>query len=36
MSHIAIQEKFNGSPVDWMEQVSETDYRGSEPMRASI
>lgn len=36
MSHIAIQEKFNGSPVDWMEQVSETDYRGSEPMMASI
>jgi quercetin dioxygenase-like cupin family protein len=30
MSHIAIQEKLNGSPVDWMEQVSETDYRGSE------
>jgi quercetin dioxygenase-like cupin family protein len=37
MSHIAIQEKLNGSPVDWMEQVSETDYRGSETMRrASI
>jgi quercetin dioxygenase-like cupin family protein len=37
MSHIAIQEKVNGSPVDWMEQVSETDYRGSETMRrASI
>jgi quercetin dioxygenase-like cupin family protein len=31
MSHIAIQEKLNGSPVDWMEQVSDTDYRGSEP-----
>jgi quercetin dioxygenase-like cupin family protein len=30
MSHIAIQEKLNGSPVDWMEQVSETDYRSSE------
>ena len=26
MSHIAIQEKLNGSPVDWMEQVSESDY----------
>ncbi len=30
MSHIAIQEKVDGSPVDWMEQVSETDYRGSQ------
>jgi len=28
MSHIAIQEKLNGSPVDWMEQVSEEDYIG--------
>nr|WP_245447108.1 hypothetical protein [Mucilaginibacter celer] len=28
MSHIAIQEKLNGSPVDWMEQVSEEEYRG--------
>lgn len=26
MSHIAVQEKENGSPVDWMEQVSDTDY----------
>jgi quercetin dioxygenase-like cupin family protein len=26
MSHIAIQEKLNGSPVDWMEQVSEGQY----------
>ena len=26
MSHIAIQEKLNGSPVDWMEQVSEEEY----------
>jgi quercetin dioxygenase-like cupin family protein len=33
MSHIAVQEKLNGSPVDWMEQVSETDYRGSETTR---
>jgi quercetin dioxygenase-like cupin family protein len=30
MSHIAIQEKCNGSPVDWMEQVSDADYRNSE------
>ncbi|WP_428376968.1 (R)-mandelonitrile lyase [Lichenicoccus sp.] len=27
MSHIAIQEKLNGSPVDWLEQVSDEDYR---------
>ena len=27
MSHIAIQEKLNGSPVNWMEQVSEEAYR---------
>ncbi|GAC1307504.1 MAG: cupin domain-containing protein [Mucilaginibacter sp.] len=26
MSHIAVQEKLNGSPVDWMEQVSDEDY----------
>ncbi len=26
MSHIAIQEKLNGSPVDWMEQVSDGQY----------
>ena len=28
MSHIAVQEKLNGSPVDWMEPVSEADYIG--------
>ena len=27
MSHIAIQEKLNGSPVDWMEKVSDKQYR---------
>ncbi|MBU8539001.1 MULTISPECIES: (R)-mandelonitrile lyase [Falsiroseomonas] len=27
MSHIAIQEKFEGSPVTWMEQVTEAQYR---------
>jgi quercetin dioxygenase-like cupin family protein len=27
MSHIAIQEKLNGSHVEWMEQVSDTQYR---------
>jgi quercetin dioxygenase-like cupin family protein len=26
MSHIAIQEALNGSPVDWMEQVSDQQY----------
>jgi quercetin dioxygenase-like cupin family protein len=26
MSHIAVQEKLNGSPVDWMEPVSEEQY----------
>ncbi|MBL4677364.1 MAG: cupin domain-containing protein [Mucilaginibacter sp.] len=28
MSHIAIQEKQNGSPVDWLEQVSDEQYKG--------
>ena len=28
MSHIAIQEKLNGSPVDWMEEVTDTQYNG--------
>lgn len=26
MSHIAVQEKENGSPVDWMEQVTDEQY----------
>jgi len=26
MSHIAIQEKHNGSPVDWMEHVTDEQY----------
>lgn len=26
MSHIAIQEKLNGSPVDWLEHVSDDQY----------
>jgi len=26
MSHIAIQEKLNGSPVNWMEQVTDKEY----------
>jgi len=29
MSHIAIQEKLNGSPVDWMEQVTDEEYYSS-------
>ena len=28
MSHIAIQEKLDGSPVDWMEQVTDEQYGG--------
>jgi quercetin dioxygenase-like cupin family protein len=28
MSHIAIQEKLDGSPVDWMEQVTDAQYEG--------
>ncbi|TPW26746.1 cupin domain-containing protein [Martelella alba] len=28
MSHIAIQESINGSPVTWMEKVSDEDYKG--------
>jgi quercetin dioxygenase-like cupin family protein len=26
MSHIAIAEKLNGSPVDWLEKVSDEEY----------
>ena len=26
MTHIAVQEALNGSPVDWMEQVSDQQY----------
>ena len=29
MSHIAIQEKLNGSPVDWMEKVTDEEYNSS-------
>ena len=28
MTHIAIQEKLDGKAVEWMEQVSEEQYRG--------
>jgi quercetin dioxygenase-like cupin family protein len=27
MSHIAIQEKLDGSPVDWLEQVADEQFR---------
>lgn len=27
MTHIAIQEKLDGKPVDWMEKVSDEEYR---------
>ena len=27
MTHFAIQEKLNGSPVTWMEQVTDAQYR---------
>jgi len=29
MTHIAIQEKLNGSPVHWLEPVSDEDYLGT-------
>jgi quercetin dioxygenase-like cupin family protein len=28
MSHIAVQEKLNGSPVEWMEKVTDEQYGG--------
>jgi quercetin dioxygenase-like cupin family protein len=30
MTHIAIQEALNSNPVDWMEKVSDEQYRGRE------
>jgi quercetin dioxygenase-like cupin family protein len=32
MSHIAIQEKLNGSPVTWMEHVTDEQYGDDEPL----
>lgn len=29
MTHIAIQERLNGKNVDWMEKVSDEEYRGN-------
>ncbi len=31
MSHIAIQEQQDGSPVDWMEHVTDAQYAASAP-----
>jgi hypothetical protein len=28
MTHIAIQEALDGKAVEWLEQVSDQDYRG--------
>ncbi|GGG78508.1 hypothetical protein GCM10011415_29370 [Salipiger pallidus] len=28
MSHIAVQESIDGSPVTWMEKVSDEEYNG--------
>ncbi|MDB5478891.1 MAG: cupin, partial [Alphaproteobacteria bacterium] len=30
MSHIAIQEKLDGSPVDWLEHVTDEEYQNKE------
>ncbi|SHJ22064.1 Cupin domain protein [Roseomonas rosea] len=30
MSHVAVQEKLDGSPVTWMEHVAQGDYRAGE------
>jgi quercetin dioxygenase-like cupin family protein len=32
MSHIAISEQLDGKSVDWMEKVSDAQYRGSAPI----
>jgi quercetin dioxygenase-like cupin family protein len=36
MSHIAVQEKLNGSPVNWLERMSQTSNIGSEVSCASF
>jgi hypothetical protein len=33
MTHIAIQEKLDGKPVDWLEHVSPEQYEGRSSMR---
>jgi hypothetical protein len=27
LTHIAVQESLDGKPVDWLEKVSDTQYR---------
>ena len=34
MSHIAVQERLDGSPVDWMEQVTDEQYRAMDAHEA--
>jgi hypothetical protein len=34
MAHIAIQEKKDGKVVDWMEHVTDEQYRSASPMRS--
>jgi quercetin dioxygenase-like cupin family protein len=34
MTHIAIQEKLNGKVVEWMEHVTDEQYRSASPMRS--
>jgi hypothetical protein len=29
MTHIALQEQLNGKVVDWMEKVTEEDYKSN-------
>ena len=31
LTHIAIQERINGTTVDWMEHVSDEQYQGTKP-----
>jgi quercetin dioxygenase-like cupin family protein len=33
MQHLAIQEALDGKPVEWMEQVSDAQYRGGQLSR---
>lgn len=34
MTHIAIQEALDGKAVDWLEHVSDDDYRAGGMLRA--
>jgi quercetin dioxygenase-like cupin family protein len=33
MTHIAVQEKLDGKPVEWMEKVTEEEYRALDAQR---